>query len=68
MPCCGDHPILDWIADRMEQAPGEASGKSKEWSEFSRESECIEFTDPGDGRRFEIVVREIDDTRDEEDE
>lgn len=47
-----DHAVLDKIACLL-IALGE-------YGRVSRESECVEFTDPTDGRRFEIVVREID--------
>lgn len=47
-----DHKVLDYIANQL--------GILGDYKDLSRESECVEFTDPADGRRFEIVVREID--------
>ena len=48
-----DHDVLDLIASCLDDTPAYA-GK------VSRESECIEFVDPRDGWRYEIVVRALD--------
>jgi hypothetical protein len=57
-----DHPVLDLISRALKQAPSDVV------REVSRESECVEFTDSMHGRRFEVVVRAIDDEPKEEDE
>ncbi len=55
-PYCENHPILDGIASWLLRR----AQRSKRWSQFSRESECVEFTDRA-GQKWEIVVRPIDD-------
>ena len=52
--------VLDIIKHALDTLPMYATRG------VSRESECVEFTDPTSGRRFEIVVREIDDDDDGE--
>jgi hypothetical protein len=55
-----DHRILDVIIAvlKMRNAVGETSPIFT-WN-LTRESECLEFDDPKDGKRYEIVIREID--------
>jgi hypothetical protein len=51
-----DNPILDGIAAWLRVR----AMKSRKWADFSREGECVEFTDASTGKHYEIVVREID--------
>lgn len=57
MSYCVDHRILDFIERLFE-------GPAAQYWRLTRESECLEFTEPG-GKHFEIVVREIDGRSDE---
>lgn len=59
---CEDHPVLDVIATAI--APEFEHGRPDDVGpaeDVTREGECVEFTDPRDGRRYETVVRPIDD-------
>lgn len=52
-----DHRILDAIYNAIQQ---EQLSISYMVCNVTRESECLEFTDKSTGRRFEIVVRAIE--------
>jgi hypothetical protein len=62
---CEDHPVLDVIARAITPEfdlgrpddPGPAEC-------VTRESECVEFRDTTNGRRFEVIVRPIPDEED----
>lgn len=55
---CIDHDFLDLIPIALEH----------HGDDVERLSECVEFTDPRDGKRYEIVVREVDQADDDEEE
>lgn len=56
IPVAVDHPVLDVLADVL---AGDF-GVDDMIMDVSRESECVEFSDRRTGKRYEIVVREID--------
>lgn len=60
-----DHDVLDKIADSL-AAYSDSLGDNSTIVDVTRESECVEFTDTLTGKRYEIVVREIDGDTDQE--
>lgn len=56
VPSTVDHPVLDVIARYLK---GDNPRGGLGWRTV-RQSECLEFRDPRDGKHFEIIVREID--------
>lgn len=50
-----DHLILDDILYALQSADMRVC-----YSDVTRESECVEFTDRATGKRYEVVVRRID--------
>lgn len=56
--CPVNHRMLDKIARLLKKIDAGPASPAR-WS-VSRESECIEFTDPINGKHYEIVIQPID--------